>query len=217
MSRKTLIALAVALGAALLWFVGTRGTRDDRRTSAAEPDAHDAQPELTHDSQPQYAAPSRDPEAPSAQAAQDPQQGQPTEPAAAETPPPDPHAVPEPPPPARIGPVEELERLFRTEPRSSAAAEMEKHITAALRADDIPPELMKSVLCRRTVCRVETRWTAARAEPFLKAFMRLMAGPDGEQSEIFDPNVAIAPEEEADANGVIAVDVYLRLLEPAER
>lgn len=216
MARKISLALAVALGAALFWFVGTRSTRDERRPSAVDGDELPAAPVDA----PAEHEPPHDPEtAKAAQVPEEPEPAQAPEPTAAEAQPSDPHDMPDIPRPERMGPVDELEQRFRTEPRSSSAAELEKQITDVFRAGDLPPELMKSVLCRRTVCRIETRWTPARAEAFLGALMRVVtgSGPDGTgPSEVFDTDVAVSPHDDGDDNGVIAVDVYLRLLQPAE-
>jgi len=207
MNRKTTIALALALGAMLLWFVANGGGRDEPKSGTGAPDARS---ELTDEPAKAAAPEKREPE-PSPQA----QPEERREPATRTREPVDPRAKAGAPVP--MGPIEELARLFRTEPRGPAAVPMERHIAAAFRIDGTPPELLQSVLCRTTVCRIETRWTAERAEPFLGAFMGLMAGRDGTQSELFDPDLAVSPEDEIDENGVLAVTVYLRLREPALR
>jgi hypothetical protein len=199
MNRKTTIVLALALGAALLWFAIRRGSEEPSLST----DSPDTPSELADDA-PKGSAP----ETPKpAAGAESEKRREPTAPA-------DPRLADA---PVRMGPVEELARLFETEAPGPAAAAMERHITATFKTGGTPPELLQSVACQRTVCRIETRWTAARAEPFLAAFMRLTAGPNGTQSELVDPDLAVAPADAIDASGVLAVTVYARLLEPAQR
>ncbi|MEY4580430.1 MAG: hypothetical protein RL701_5133 [Pseudomonadota bacterium] len=114
------------------------------------------------------------------------------------------------PAPSRSGPVAELKALFATEPRPSAAARVETIIEAQFRRNEVPSGLLKSALCRSTVCRVETRWSPQRAEGFMSAFMHLMTDPPTE-STVFDPQFAISPEGEPGADGSQAIDVYVRL------
>lgn len=77
------------------------------------------------------------------------------------------------PPPERSGPVAELTHAFAKEPR----------IESEFRKSDVAPGLLKSVLCRESVCRVEVRWTPDRAVAFMSAFTRLSAD--------FEPDIAI--------------------------
>ena len=81
----------------------------------------------------------------------------------------------------------------------------------------MPSGLLKSVLCRQTVCRIETRWTPARGIGFMSAFTRLLMTPPGtEPPKLFDPNLGVSPEGEAGADGTRAVDVYLARLPPTD-
>jgi hypothetical protein len=73
--------------------------------------------------------------------------------------------------------------------------------------------LLKGVLCRSSVCKVETRWTPARAADFMGAFMNLVASPDGAPSRKFDHEIAISPEGAPDTNGERAIDVYLKQID----
>jgi hypothetical protein len=191
MNRKTMIVLALALGATLSWFAIRR------RSEAPSPStgSPDARSELADDSRKGSA-----PEQPEKRRAP----AVPADPRLSDA-------------PVRMGPVDELARLFETEAPGPAAAAVERHITGAFKTEGTPPELLQSVACRRTVCRIETRWTAARAEPFLASFMRLTAGPNGTQSELVDPDLAVSPADAIDQSGVLAVTVYVRLLEPAQR
>jgi hypothetical protein len=94
---------------------------------------------------------------------------------------------------------------------------LEKEIEAAFTSSDVPTELLHAVQCRKTVCRVETRWAPERAIGFMAAFTRLLMIPPGSAaSRTFDSNLGIAPEGTPDANGVRAVDVYVARLPDSE-
>ena len=213
MTRSGWIALALATTAAILWLVTSLSTRGDRpaasdSTGVDEPElAPPAEPEPRAD-QPAQAAP---PTAPAPAAEPEEQPDEPADPPSQE-PPTSPL-----PPPEKSGPVDELKARFASEPRDSAAGTFEKKIEAAFRHDDVPAGLVKSVLCRRTVCRVETSWTPDRAIGFMTGFTRLLMTPPGaDVPRPFDSNLGISPEGEPDASGVRAVDVYLVRVPPPE-
>ncbi|HEX4351847.1 MAG TPA: hypothetical protein VHZ95_03015 [Polyangiales bacterium] len=112
--------------------------------------------------------------------------------------------------PGRSGPVDEWKQLFGSEPRASAAVGAESAIEAAFRRPEVPAGLMKSVMCRSTVCKIETRWSPDRAAGFMVALMQLVAPPQAKAT--FDHELGISPEGEADADGSRAIDVYLKQL-----
>src|SRR4029077_6804040 len=99
---------------------------------------------------------------------------------------------------------------FASEHRDSAAANAESAIEAAFRRPEFPAGLLKSVRWRASVCKVETRWTPARAIGFMGAFMHLVASTDGEPPPQFDHDLAIAPAAAPDRDGSLAIDVYLQ-------
>jgi hypothetical protein len=105
------------------------------------------------------------------------------------------------PAPEASGPIAELKQAFEKEPRDSAAQLPESRIESEFRKSDIAPGLLKSVLCRKSVCRVETLWTPERAVSFMSAFMRL--------STDFEPNIALDPHGSADPPQALQIDVYL--------
>jgi hypothetical protein len=138
-------------------------------------------------------------------------------PAAAESPPQAPSAPQEPsedlvpiPPPEASGPVAELKQAFAKEPRDSAAQLPESQIQGEFRKSDISPTLLKSVLCRKTVCKVETLWSPERAESFMAAFMRLSTDFSSE----FGP-LALDPHAAPDIRQERQIDVYLPRLDPS--
>lgn len=105
------------------------------------------------------------------------------------------------PPPEATGPIAELKRAFETEPRDSAAQEPGSRIASEFKKSDVPAGLLKSVLCRKSVCKVETLWTPERAVGFMGTFMRL--------SPEFGPNLAIDPHGPFDPQQELPIDVYL--------
>jgi hypothetical protein len=118
------------------------------------------------------------------------------------------------PAPERTGPVDARKAAFASEPRDSNATEPETVIQAAFRRPEANG-LLKGVLCRSSVCKVETRWTPARAAGFMGAFMNLVASSDGAPSRNFDSEIAISPEGAPDTNGERAIDVYLKRIDTA--
>jgi hypothetical protein len=211
--------VALVLAAALLWIVTGWQTRDQGShrsdeiddavapSAAADPAAPSERAPAANIAQPGVApsAPSvpTAPAAPIAPAA-------PAAPIVREPAPP----VADLPAPEKTGPVDELKALFASEPRDSAAGSFEKQIEAAFRGNEVPPGLLKSVLCHSTVCRVETRWSPERGIGFMAAFTRLMMAPDGRPAGQFDSGLAVSPEGEPDAHGTRAVDVYLKRIVP---
>ena len=110
------------------------------------------------------------------------------------------------PPPQTSGPVTELKAAFENEPRDSAARTPESRIESEFKRTEMPAGLLKSVMCRKTVCRVETVWSPARAEGFMGAFMRLISD--------FKPTLALDTHGAPDAQGDLRIDVYLERLDP---
>jgi hypothetical protein len=200
----------VALGAILVWLAITwspverqGGVEAPLPSPTAEAPA--PRPAATAPSTP--AAPPRQPAPPAPE---------PPQPSAAATPEAQPSNKTTPlPPPQRSGRVDELEKRFRTEPRDSAAPSAESAIEASFRRPEVPPGLLKSVQCRATVCRVETRWTSERAVGFMAAFMNLVLPKEGQPPPPFSQNLAISPADKPDADGSLAVDVYVERVKPA--
>ncbi|HKU41908.1 MAG TPA: hypothetical protein VJR89_27310 [Polyangiales bacterium] len=194
---------AVVIGAVLVWWI-TLGFGGESSDSSAAPVAAPMPSEETAVSP---AAPNT---APATQAATPSERPAPANTEASPNPSGESQAssgVPIP-APVRSGPVDELKRAFESEPRASTGARIEAAIEAQFRRADIPAGLLESVMCRTTVCRVETRWSPERAEGFMGAFMRLMQ-PEGTAS-LFDEKLAISPEADVGPDRSQAIDVYLK-------
>lgn len=114
--------------------------------------------------------------------------------------------------PERTGPLGELRALYQSEPRNSTAPDAESKIAEVFRNPDFPGGLVKSVLCRTTVCKVETRWTPERGTAFMGGFMHLVVEHEN-QPAVFEHNLAIEPGE-IEADGAQRIDVYLKRVAP---
>jgi len=71
------------------------------------------------------------------------------------------------------GPLEELKRRFEHEPRDSAASDAESTIRAAFEPEQAHEQLLRSVLCRSTICRIELRWSSAKLGAYVAAMGRM--------------------------------------------
>jgi hypothetical protein len=115
------------------------------------------------------------------------------------------------PPPVRSGPVDDLERLFATEPRASTIHGVESLIEQGFRSSELPAELLKSVICRSTVCKIETHWRPDRSVGFASAFARLLMSPTNRQTPLFGREYAVAPSDDVDRDGSREVAIYIKL------
>lgn len=106
------------------------------------------------------------------------------------------------PPPAKLGPVDALQQVFETEPRDSAASDVESRIRAVFSAENIPPTLLADVLCRQTVCRIDIRWRGDHNGAYMIGLSRAV--------EVLGKEVAINPTAPADESGVMPIEVYWR-------
>lgn len=106
--------------------------------------------------------------------------------------------------------MDEYKSLYEREVRDSGAIEFEQEIEAAFRTKQIPSGLLESAVCRRSVCRVRTRWSADHAEGFMMALTALLiVDPEAETAPRFDPILAIDPENEPEDRTQL-VSVYFR-------
>jgi hypothetical protein len=199
MTRQVFAIAAIGLAAALLWWaVGSQPRQES--TSMTPPITETPQNAVPNP--PDH--PATSPNSPQPSAAVEPTQ--PSAPAQenAESAAPK-YNVPT---PRLDGPVAEYKTLFTTEPRDSAAADVESKISAGFRDPHVPPELLKSVMCRESVCKLELRWKAERNTAYMIGMTHLIGQ--------FEHAMAFEPIGVPDANGVLSLDVYLkRLPKPA--
>jgi outer membrane biosynthesis protein TonB len=208
-NRNIWLTIALVCGAAAIWWAMLwEPAAQDAEEPVAE--APVAEPAPAPAAVPTPPSPTPSAEAPAAPPANAPSADPPASPTQQAAPAPEEQI----PAPERTGPVDALKAAFASEPRDSKAVEPETAIQAAFRRPDANG-LLKSVLCRSSVCKVETRWTPARAAGFMGAFMNLVASPDGTPSHQFDHEIAISPEGAADTNSERAIDVYLKRVDSA--
>jgi cytoskeletal protein RodZ len=211
--RNHVLLLVVALGAVVVWVATSWSPieHDGAEAPAPLPTAEQAEPPPAAPPLSTPTTPSNQPAAPTPEAPQ-PTAATPTPTAPAEEPSNKPTPLP---PPQRSGRVDELEKRFNTEHRDSAAPTAESAVEASFRRPEVQPGLLKSVQCRASVCKVETRWTTERAVGFMAAFMDLVLPKQGQEPPPFKQDLAIAPAEKPDADGSLAVDVYVERVKPA--
>jgi hypothetical protein len=141
----------------------------------------------------------------------------PPEPSAAPTPPaaapPSPQRIPSdqlPPDyqsrPEKIGPVAELKAAYQSEPRDPEAGATEERIRGHLKQEDIPPQLVRSVSCVKSVCKLEMNWTSDERHGYMIAMMTLISHI-GQQ-------VAADPVGNDDGQAVHPIDVYVSRIVP---
>ncbi|HKU37680.1 MAG TPA: hypothetical protein VJR89_06020 [Polyangiales bacterium] len=209
MSRNLAALVAFVLVGGLLWLVTAWPSSSDPEPVLPPPTAAESEPEPA----PAPAlAPATPAPPPAAQPAQTvsveplqpaaPQPGQP--PAALKTPPGLGEQIT-----GDQGPVAEYRALFQSEPRDSDAAEIEGKLRGSFLDSDGAPDLIKSVICKRTVCRLEMRWSMERMRPYAAGLNRA--------NQLVELQKALSPVSAADSQGIRLVEVYLkrRATEPA--
>jgi hypothetical protein len=105
------------------------------------------------------------------------------------------------PPPRTEGLVDEYKASYAREPRDSAAQLAETAVQTAFRGADVPPGLLKSVLCHQTICKIEVHWSAQREPGYMGAMMRVV-GAVGQK-------LAVESLGAPDANGNAELNVYV--------
>jgi hypothetical protein len=210
------VAAVACLWLILSWEPVTREEPLDNAFSQPEPAAA---PDLVP---PPAAAAQPEQPAPPAAAAAEPEPEPEPEPAPTEPPPTGfklEQAVPEKvedmahlPPPSSSGPLADLQKEFESAARDTDSARVESVIAEAFKLQHVPPELLESATCQGGICRVRTRWTPERAGGFTIAVTTLAVKVPGEGQDtlMFDRNIAVGPASDRNSNGERVIDVYLR-------
>ena len=190
MNRNVVLAAVVALGAVLSLYMALSRPEPAPQPQATAPAAMEPEPAPAP-------APTPTPVPPPPPAAAP--QPTPPPPAAAEN---DPTPTPtETKPPVRTGPLDDLKREYQTEPRASAAHDLEQYIESEFKKPHIPQGLFKSALCRTDVCKVQVHWQPDRNVGYGLALMPLLT--------TFELSVGVDPDT-PDKNGAVEIDVYLK-------
>jgi hypothetical protein len=205
---------AVALGAvvgvgALLWLVMAwhAPSGDEEAPVSLEPMDTPVAP-LVAPAAPVAPAPE-----PSPAPALEPAPAQPADPADSEEAKDEP-AAPAPPPPPRVlpeqitgdqGPVEEFRSQYAVETRSSDSPQIEANLRNAF-YDPRDPDLIKSISCRKSICKLEMQWSMSRMRTYVRGLTRVGNG--------FERRYGLSPITEPDANGMRTVEVYMKRQTP---
>lgn len=177
-TRHGLLLGASIFVCALLWVLvawpvpsGSTEPTPSRPPPATPPPEPERQPEVTATHEP---PPRADPEPPPPQAAPDePPQTEPSMFVVNQL-----FAEPR-------GPIEEFRQQYAAEPRDSAASDVERTVRNAFDPEHASSQLLRSVLCRQTICRIEVRWTERELGNYVAAM--------GRMSGDFDQTIAAAP------------------------
>jgi hypothetical protein len=85
------------------------------------------------------------------------------------------------------GPLEAYRHSYQTEPRDSAASDAEARVRAAFEPEQASSQLLRSVLCRRTICRLELSWRATEMGSYVAAMRRTDADFEQELAAVEVP------------------------------
>jgi hypothetical protein len=103
------------------------------------------------------------------------------------------------------GPVQEFRSQYALETRSSDSPQIEAHLRNAF-YDPRDPDLIKSISCRKSICKLEMQWSMARMRTYVRGLTRIGNG--------FERRYALSPITEPDANGMRTVEVYMKRQTP---
>jgi hypothetical protein len=185
MKRRNAVLLALLVGFALLSWWLALDTPDTPEDPLATPERPPAPPSAAV------------PSAPIAEL-------QPRAPAPAPAAP----AAPDPPPAAaaRIpiapdtrGFIDALQTRFEADPRDSAAGETEIAIRKLYRAPNMPDGLLRTVLCRKSVCKLDLHWSVEHDEAY-REVLDYLADDNAK-------NIATRARD-PDKNGTVEVEAY---------
>lgn len=110
------------------------------------------------------------------------------------------------PPPQAQGPLRMLKQRFASESASSSARANEAKVKATFAHFNPPPDLIEDAVCRRTVCRITTRWRQERGYAFSMGLNELRRD--------FDPNLGVDEAGPPDADRFRSIEVYVDLASP---
>jgi len=195
-----LLAKLAAIGAALLaiWWLAVSSPEapvEGEDFAAAGAPASPSSPEPTQAVPSQLPTQDRPAEPPAQPAAADPVAA----PAAPDRPKPAINAVL----PQRQGPVDELSKTFASESRGEGSAPDEARVKEAFVDPQIAKALLHSVECRRSVCRLELRWSPERDPGYVLGLTKAVGS--------FSAPLGVEEPGPADAQGQRPLVVYFGL------
>lgn len=105
-----------------------------------------------------------------------------------------------------LGPVAEYKARFASEPRDSAASDAERLARDAFKLTDSANPVFRSVLCRKTVCKLEVRLAPDQLGAYVAGMGRL--------TQHFDTHLGVTRT--AEHAGEVSLEVYAQRLPQAE-
>lgn len=105
--------------------------------------------------------------------------------------------------PQKQGPVEELAQRFAGESRDSSSPSADERVKSAFDDPAIPDDTLRTVECRRSVCRAELRWSPERDAAYVLGLTRAVGS--------FEAPLGINEAGPADADGLRPLVVYFGL------
>jgi hypothetical protein len=105
------------------------------------------------------------------------------------------------------GPVAEYRALYESEPRDFAAAEVEATLRTAFLEPRGGKDLVRSISCRETICKLELRWSMQRRRTYMEGVRLSLPN--------FRQPLAMSPVGPPDGNGVRTVELYMKRKPPS--
>jgi hypothetical protein len=189
--RGLWITVVVAIAVLSWWLALVRPAREDETLAAQTdvPPAPVAPPP----------APARPPSAPEPEPPSELEPEPEPPPVAAAVRAPEPTDSIEPIPPDTRGFIEALESRFENDPRDSGATEVETQLRRMFRGPRMPASLLKAVLCRESVCKLDVSWHPLH-DPM---YRHVMAQLTGDNAKFVATRAG-----PVDDRGAIPVEVY---------
>lgn len=100
------------------------------------------------------------------------------------------------------GPVAEYRKQYAVEARNAVSAGLEKQLREGFLASEGGANLIQSVSCRATLCKIEMRWSMANMRAYIAGLTR--------SRDAWEMPVAVSPVGPKDERGERPVEVYLK-------
>jgi type IV secretory pathway VirB10-like protein len=189
-TRPALWTGLLAVAVVALWWMATSRPQDvDVRDTEFQPVPASPAPPAADKSLPEAPVPSKPAAAPAPPAKQAPESEQP-EPVGSNL-------------PQQQGPVDELARRFAGESRGHDSQHAEANARKAFTDPTIPPDMLRTIECRRSVCRAELRWSEQSNNGYVLGLTRAVGS--------YSAALGIAQPGEPEADGRRSVVTYWSL------
>jgi hypothetical protein len=105
-------------------------------------------------------------------------------------------------PPEAYGALAEYKKLWANESRTADSSATEHKFRDMLNVPNIPPELVRDISCRRSMCKLELSWTPERRLGFVVTLES--------SKQMYDKRVAVEPGTR-EADGSYLAKLYIRM------